>query len=109
MLLKAKSQLRLMIAEYLNQSQATFSPLTEAFHIIMISRNSDPIMKNNMTKPRFSHCLMHARLPSTFHKHIQQHCPMQRVHGEENYIDLIHLSGPVRYLIIGGLSLSLIL
>lgn len=36
-------------------------------------------------------------------------CPMQYVHGEENHIDLIHFTGPVRYLVIGSLSLSLIL
>lgn len=34
---------------------------------------------------------------------------MQCVLTEKNYIDLIHLTGPVRYLVIGWLSLSLIL
>lgn len=33
----------------------------------------------------------------------------QRVHSEENYIDLIHLTGPLRYLVIGRLSWSFIL
>lgn len=36
--------------------------------------------------------------------HKQQH-----VHSEENYIDLIHLTGPLRYLVIGRLSWSFIL
>lgn len=34
---------------------------------------------------------------------------MQRVHSEENYTDLIHLTGPVRYVVISRLSLILIL
>lgn len=86
------------------------------FHIIIVfGTNSDPTMsKNVLTKPPSSHVLyMQTPSLSTFHtltcSSAVPDCPMQGVHGEENYIDLIHLTGPVRYLVIGWLSWSLIL
>lgn len=58
-----------------------------------------------MFRQNLFNLVSHAQMPllSTVRRHTR------RVHTEEHYIDLIHLTGPVRYLVIGWLSLSLIL
>lgn len=70
--------------------------------------------ENHLTKTSFQSRLLHkdtaSICTSQTHAAAQSQCsPMQRVHAEENYIDLIHLTGPVRYLVIGWLSSGLIL
>lgn len=66
--------------------------------------------KKRLDKTLFQSWLRHTQTSHLSPVHQQMQQPhKQRVHSEENYIDLIHLTGPLRYLVIGWLSWSLIL